>query len=80
VGVEGGPTAPWYSETEDEFHLGGQEATHLLTGVIEAYRQQGGGTLNEIFLHSRSTINDEEFRGYGKACPDHAKLVGVRVR
>jgi len=36
--------------------------------------------LNEIFLHSRSDISIDEFKGYMKACPKNVKLVGIRVR
>src|SRR5206468_624745 len=50
-----GEFGPWYSMANDEFHLSAGEATHLLGGVIDAYRQQGGPELTEIFLHSRST-------------------------
>lgn len=75
-----GEFGPWYSARDDQFHLNKAEAEHLLGGVIDAYKKQGGATLTEIFLHSRSTINDEEFAGYKKACPDGVKLVGVRVR
>ena len=34
----------------------------------------------EVFLHSRSTINRDEFEGYSEACPSDVKLVGIRVR
>lgn len=75
-----GEFGPWYSPAEESFHLSKAEAEHLLRGVIDAYQKQGGVKLTEIFLHSRSTINDEEFAGYRKACPSGVKLVGVRVR
>ena len=47
---------------------------------LKTYAEQGGEQLTEIFLHSRSTINEEEFAGYKDACPDGVKIVGVRVR
>jgi hypothetical protein len=75
-----GEFGPWYSPVKDECHLDTNSAYDLLTGVLDTYRQQGGGNLNEIFLHSRSPINRSEFEGYRKACPDGAKVVGVRVR
>jgi hypothetical protein len=74
-----GEFGPWYSEKAEEFHLPPASAEALLRGVIETYRAQGGQELNEIFLHSRSTIWREEFDGYQRACPPGAKLVGVRV-
>lgn len=42
--------------------------------------EQGGEDLTEVFLHSRSTINAEEFAGYKDACPSGVKIVGVPVR
>ena len=44
------------------------------------YREQGGRNLQEVFLHSRSTISDEEYQGYCEACPSDVKVVGIRVR
>jgi len=74
-----GEFGPWYSPKTKQFHLDEKHAEELLRGVIETYYEQGGKNLKEIFLHSRSTIWDTEFRGYRRACPDGVKLVGVRV-
>lgn len=75
-----GEFGPWYSPNSHEFHLNKQSARELLRGVLDTYSQQGGRDLKEIFLHSRSTINQSEFEGYSQACPNGVKLVGVRVR
>lgn len=75
-----GETGPWYSPEKKEFHLSFDSAQKLLTGVIETYRRQGGKPLREIFLHSHSGINGEEFGGFRKACPPEITLFGVRVR
>lgn len=74
-----GEYGPWYSPTDREFHLSKNEAKKLLSGVIETYHAQGGRTLKEIFLHSRSEFNQEEIEGYREACPEGVKLVGVVV-
>lgn len=74
-----GEFGPWYSPDTQEYHLDDKHAEELLRGVIETYHEQGGKDLKEIFLHSRSSISKEEFVGYHRACPDRAKLVGVRV-
>jgi hypothetical protein len=52
----------------------------LLSGVLRTYRELDGRPLKEIFLHSRSDVSKEEFKGYIRACPSDAKLVGIRVR
>ncbi len=75
-----GEYGPWYSPERLQFHLTKQAAKGLLSGVLETYEQLDGRPLKEIFLHSRSEINQEEFKGYIAACPSDAKLVGIRVR
>jgi hypothetical protein len=75
-----GEYGPWYSPERRDFHLSKDSAKSLLEGVLKAYRDQGGKNLREIFLHSRSSISEEEFQGYQAACPANTKLVGIRVR
>ncbi|MBI2816310.1 MAG: hypothetical protein HYX72_05190 [Acidobacteria bacterium] len=75
-----GDSGPWYSPNKKQFHLSGDAARKLLSGVLELYGNLEGQPLTEIFLHCRSGISDEEFSGYAKACPKGVKLVGVRVK
>ena len=75
-----GEYGPWYSPRNKQFHLTKSAARNLLEGILKTYRELGGKNLKEVFLHSRSTINSEEFEGYGEACPSNVKLVGIRVR
>jgi len=75
-----GEYGPWYSPQDKQFHLDKPTARDLLRGVLETYRDLEGKELTEIFLHSRSTISEEEFEGYQEACPSNVKLVGIRVR
>jgi hypothetical protein len=75
-----GEFGPWYSPERKQYHLDKNSARTLLSGVLKAYKEQGGQKLTEVFLHSRSTLNGEEFEGYQEACPPGVKVVGVRVR
>jgi hypothetical protein len=75
-----GEFGPWYSEEKKEFHLKPEAAENLLRGTIETYQKQEGRPLNEIFLHARSGINKEEYKGFLNACPSGVHLVGIRVR
>jgi hypothetical protein len=75
-----GDYGPWYSPEHKQFHLSKEAAYNLLSGILHTYRDMDGGPLKEIFLHSRSSISDDEFAGYTKACPAGVKLVGVRIR
>ena len=75
-----GEFGPWYSEERREFHLTPEKAKELLAGTLDTYYGQGGKPLREIFLHSRSGIERDEFEGFKSACPPGTKIVGIRVR
>lgn len=75
-----GEYGPWFSERGNQFHLSTAAAHDLLKGVLDTYHELGGPDLHEVFVHSRSTISQAEFRGYSDAVPDHVKVVGVRVQ
>jgi hypothetical protein len=75
-----GQEGTWYSPQQREFHLSRDAAKSLLTGVLKSYEELGGKDLKEIFLHSRSSIDAEEFLGFSAACPKAVKLIGIRVR
>lgn len=75
-----GDEGPWYSEDKKEFQLSKDAASRLLKGILKTYNELEGKKLTEIFIHSRSYINQDQFEGYLEACPNGVKLVGVRVR
>jgi hypothetical protein len=75
-----GEYGPWYSEETRSLHLSTEDAKALLQGVIATYKKLDGRPLSEVFLHSRSEIDDEEYRGYSEAVAADTKLVGIRVR
>ena len=75
-----GEYGPWYSPDTKQCHLDKSAAQKLLSGVLKTYRELEGKDLTEIFLHSRSTLDDLELQGFQEACPEGVKLVGVRVR
>lgn len=75
-----GESGAWYSPEKKQFHLSEQAAQRLLAGVLNEYAALEGQPLTEIFLHCRSGIWHDEFRGYQKACPPNVKLVAVRVK
>jgi hypothetical protein len=75
-----GEFGPWYSSKHKEFHLPPEKAEALLRGTIETYIQEDGRPLKEVFLHARSGIDAEEYKGFLRACPPDVKLVAIRVR
>jgi hypothetical protein len=74
-----GDTGPWYSPATKQCHLSREAAKKLLSGVLQTYEQLHGKELTEVFLHCRSTIDDEEWQGFRDACPENVSLVGIRV-
>lgn len=74
-----GDEGRWYSERKGEYHLNRESARRLLAGVLSTYQSLHGKKLTEVFLHCRSSVNEEEFAGYQAACPEGVKLVAVRV-
>lgn len=75
-----GRTGPWYSQKKKEFHLSRDAARELLTGALKTYREQDGRKLEELFIHCRSGLDSDEWRGFQDACPKDVRLVGIRVR
>jgi len=75
-----GNFGPWYSPQSKQLHLNREEAKDLLTMVLETYRELHGQTLSEVFLHYRSRINEEEYRGFASAVPQGVKLVAIQIR
>src|SRR6185437_4143283 len=75
-----GDYGPWYSPEKHQYHLSADAAHQLLAGTLKTYQELEGKPLKEIFLHSRSSIDPEEFEGYMSACPSGVKLVGIRVQ
>lgn len=75
-----GEYGPWYSPEKKQFHLDRKSARKLLKGVLETYRELEGKPLKEIFIHSRSGVDTDEFQGYKEASGQGASVIGVRVR
>jgi hypothetical protein len=78
-----GDFGPWYSSKDRQFHLPRSEAKKLLSGVLDTYnrvKSPHDPQIREIFIHSRSLIDEDEFQGYRDACPENCAIVGIRVR
>lgn len=75
-----GEFGPWYSPKSKQFHLDKEAASKLLEGVLKTYSDLEGKELKEVFLHSRSQLDQPEIEGFVQACPQGVKLVCVRVR
>lgn len=74
-----GDEGSWASQRKGDYHLNAESAHRLLSRALDTYKSVRHQKPKEIFLHSRSTINAEEWEGYREACPADVKLTALRV-
>jgi hypothetical protein len=74
-----GANGPWKTG-RNEFHLKPPAAKQLIGQVLDTYRDKHGGPPKELFIHGRTTFNDEEWDAFKSAVTKDTTLVGVRIR
>lgn len=74
-----GAVGPWYSEETNEYHLSKERAKELMEMVINAYRRERGNNPKEMFIHGKTKLNDEEWKGFIEVLPKSTKKVGIRI-
>jgi hypothetical protein len=74
-----GANGPWKTD-KYEFHLKAAEAGNLIRTVIETFREKHGIPPRELFIHGKTTFNDEEWNAFAAACPPETNLVGIRIK
>ena len=74
-----GANGPWKTG-KNEFHLKLEPAKKLIGQVLETYRDKHGGPPKELFIHGRTTFNDEEWEAFKSVVPKETTLVGVRIK
>jgi hypothetical protein len=74
-----GANGPWKT-AEREFHLKHTEAKNLIGMVLETYKEKHGALPEELFIHGRTTFNEEEWQAFAEAAPEGTNIVGVRIK
>jgi hypothetical protein len=74
-----GANGPWKTG-DDEYHLQPPAAKELLAKVLETYAEKHGGPPKELFIHGRTTFDDDEWHAFEAAAPSGANVVGVRIK
>jgi len=74
-----GAIGKWYSLERREFHLDEENAFDLLKSVIDEYKDIHGTLPLELFIHSKTRFNDEEWRGFSAAASETTNIVGVKI-
>lgn len=75
-----GEYGPWYSPETRQCHLSSVAAERLVRGALKTYQALGGKPLRELFIHSRSSIDEEEYDGFVRGAPSGVPVIGIRVR
>jgi hypothetical protein len=75
-----GNIGPWYNETTSEYHLLKDDAKDLLQKALATFYKKDGCFPEEIFIHSKTFFEDEEWNGFLEAADNKTKVIGVRIR
>jgi hypothetical protein len=74
-----GANGPWKTGPY-EYHLRPDAATELLAKVLETYTAKHNGPPKELFIHGRTTFDEDEWRAFEKVVPSGTNIVGVRIK
>lgn len=75
-----GAVGPWYSETDQSFHLSRAKAAELMSMVIASYEDIHGRPPDELFIHGKTWFEKDEWVGFQSTVPAQTRLVGIRIR
>jgi len=79
-----GAVGPWYSPKSREFHMSNKAARALVALAVKTYKESSTDGKpqppRELFIHGRTTFNDEEWTAFKEAVDARTNLVGVKIR
>lgn len=74
-----GANGPW--KTGDyEFHLKAPEAKKLVRKVLDTFKDKHESLPKELFIHGRTTFNDDEWQAFSEAAPAGTNVIAVRIK
>ena len=75
-----GALGPWFHPDTKQFHLDQESAARLVSTVLNEYKNRHGQDPKELFIHAKSSFNDDEWEGFLAACHGTpTNLVGVQI-
>jgi len=74
-----GNIGPWWNPNTKEFHLKKDDAIQMISNTLESYKRKFGYYPKEVFIHSKTFFNDEEWNGFQEATIGKSKIIGVRI-
>jgi hypothetical protein len=76
-----GRVGPWYTGKRGHYHLSRNAAEALLSKALADYRKRRDNRDPiELFIHGRTTFNDEEWTGFEAAASKSTRVVGISIR
>ncbi len=77
-----GAVGPWLNVDSGDFHLSAPAAYELIEMAVKSYkdRRPDKKPPHELFIHGKTTFNDEEWMGFRQAAPSETNIVGVKIR
>ena len=75
-----GALGPWFHPDTKQFHLDASAAARLVGTVLNEYKSKHGKEPAELFIHAKSSFNDDEWAGFKAACEGTTtNVVGVQI-
>lgn len=75
-----GALGPWFHPDTKQYHLDRDAAARLVGTVLNEYKRRHGLDPAELFIHAKSSFNDEEWEGFQSACQGTStNVVGVQI-
>lgn len=76
-----GAIGPWKTFGKEEYHLDYDAAKDIIERAVSAYKEFFGKETNpkEIFIHGRTYLNVEEWKGFSSIKDQGINVVGVRI-
>lgn len=75
-----GALGPWFHPDTKQFHLDQAAAARLVGTVLNEYKNRHGKVPAELFIHAKSSFNDDEWAGFRESCRGTStNVVGVQI-
>ncbi len=74
-----GNVGPWWNPKTRQFHLKKDDAKALITRSLDAFHKRFNRYPEQIFIHSRTYFDDDEWMGFEEATTGKSKIIGVRI-
>lgn len=75
-----GALGPWFHPDTKQFHLDSEAACRLVGTVLDEYKRRHGYEPAELFIHAKSSFNDDEWTGFQAACAGTStNVVGIQI-